>query len=60
MEHATSQIKAETKAFYRLQNAGIRCPVMKLQIAVYIYQTAVNTMLQFGCSTIHNYRTNMI
>ena len=58
--HIESRIKATTKAFYGLQNAGIRCPVIKLQTVVDIYQTAVNTMLQFGCSTIHINRTNMI
>ena len=58
--HIDSRIKASTKAFYGLQNAGIKCPEIKPQIVVDIYRTAVNTVLQFGCSTIHINRTNMI
>ena len=55
-----SRIKAATKAFYGLQNAGIRCSEIKPQIVVDIYRTALNTVLQFACSTIHINRTNII
>ena len=51
--HVETQISAAQRAFFTLQNAGLCYQGVRPAVAIEIYKTAVRSVLQYGCESVH-------
>jgi hypothetical protein len=56
--HIESRKSSAQKAYYSLQGAGVKYNGVELGTAVRIYQTAVESVIGYGCSSIHLSKSN--
>ena len=52
-KHCKSRVSATTRAFYLLQNAGIKYPNVNANAVIEIYRAAVQCISEFGCASIY-------
>ena len=57
--HLNNRSVASNRAFYGIQTARIKYPDLNINVASNIYKTAVESVLQFGCSSIHFNKGNI-
>ena len=58
-EHAARRVKAAQKAFYGLQGAGLHFKGIEPCIAAKMFNIGVNTVLTYGCQSVHLATKNM-
>ena len=58
--HCESRIRGATRAFYGLQGAGIKFPGVAPHIMIDIYNTAIRSILTYGCTTTYLTKTNLM
>ena len=58
--HCESRIRGATRAFYGLQGAGIKFPGVAPHIIIDIYNTAIRSILTYGCTATYLTKTNLL
>ena len=58
--HCESRIRGATTAFYGVQGAGIKFPGVAPHIMIDIYNTAIRSILTYGCTTTYLTKTNLL
>ena len=57
--HTQSRIKAAMRAFHSLQHSGIHYNGASPDVAAHIYRVGIQTILSYGCETLHLNVTNL-
>ena len=57
--HLNNRSVASKRAFYTIQTAGVKYPDLNINVVSDIYKTAVESVLQFGCSSIYLNKGNI-
>ena len=57
--HLNNRSVASIRAFYGIQTAGVKYPDLNFNVVSDIYKTAVEIVLQFGCSSIYLNKGNI-
>ena len=57
--HLNNRSVASNRAFYGIQTAGVKYPDLNINVVSDIYKTAVESVLQFGCSSIYPNKGNI-
>ena len=58
-QHIENRKQAAQKAFYSLQAAGLKYEGVSPYTAGKIYKTAVQTVMSYGCSSVHLTQSNL-
>ena len=51
--HSDIRTHKALRAFYALQGAGVKYPGVSTQIALDLYKTSIQSVLDYGCSSIY-------
>ena len=59
LSHVQDRIRATRRAFFALQHAGLHFKGLSPEVASHIYSTGIQTVLVYGCESLHINTTNL-
>ena len=57
--HCVQRVRKATRAFFGLQGAGVKYPGVQPHIALEFYNTAIRSVIGYGCSSIYITKKNI-